>query len=149
MIPIEVPLNDVHRQRLRDDRLCTRELQRARLLNLTQLHCPCSQCKGRWRFKLAIVRQHLIRNGRDPDFCVWRGPGDQESSDEEWEEIRSTADQGQRQLLDAQVDTYGMIHDAFEQEDEADPLLKRVEEAMVDAFTVANNIHEECRSLEN
>jgi hypothetical protein len=42
-----------------------------------------------------------------------------------------------------------MIHDAFEQEDEADPLLKRVEEAMVDAFTVANNIHEECRSLEN
>jgi hypothetical protein len=149
MIPVEVLLNDVHRQRLRDDRLWTRELQRARLLNLMQLHCLCSQCKGSRRFKLAIVRQHLIRNGRDPDFRIWRGLGDQESFDEEWEEIWSTADQGRRQLLDAQEDMRGMIQDAFEQEDEAGPLRERVEEVVVDAFIVADNIHEECRSSQN
>jgi hypothetical protein len=43
----------------------------------------------------------------------------------------------------------GMIHDAFVQEDKADPLSERVEEAVVDAFTVADNIHKECRSSEN
>jgi hypothetical protein len=52
-------------------------------------------------------------------------------------------------LLDAQVDTCGMIHDVFEQEDEADPLPEKVEEVVVDAFTVADNIHEECRLSEN
>ncbi len=31
------------------------------------------------------VRNHLILNGRDPSFRVWRGPRDKDFSDEEWE----------------------------------------------------------------
>jgi hypothetical protein len=42
-----------------------------------------------------------------------------------------------------------MIHNVFEQQDEADPLEERVQEAVVDAFAIADNIHEQCRSSEN
>jgi hypothetical protein len=100
MIPAQVPLTDPHRQRLKDDRLWIRELQRARLFNLKQLHCPCSQCKGRRRFKLATVREHLIRNGRDSEFRIWRGPGNRDSSDDKWEQVQSTPDQACRERLD-------------------------------------------------
>jgi hypothetical protein len=31
------------------------------------------------------VRNHLILNGRDPSFRAWKGPGDKDSLDEEWE----------------------------------------------------------------
>jgi hypothetical protein len=79
------PLSDERRQRVRDDCLWTREVQRARFFNLKSLHCPCSVCKGRRRWLLATVRKHLIRNGRHSNFRVWRGPGDRDSSDEEWE----------------------------------------------------------------
>ena len=32
-----------------------------------------------------MVREHLICNGRHSEFRIWRGPGDRDSSDEEWE----------------------------------------------------------------
>ena len=31
-------------------------------------------------------KNHLIRNGREPTFRVWRGPGKRDDSDEEWEQ---------------------------------------------------------------
>ncbi len=33
----------------------------------------------------ANVRNHFILNGREPSFKVWRGLGERDSSDEEWE----------------------------------------------------------------
>jgi hypothetical protein len=149
MIPAQVPLTDPHRQRLKDDRLWIRELQRARLFNLKQLHCPCSQCKGRRRFKLATVREHLIRNGRDSEFRIWRGPGNLDSSDDEWEQVQSTPDQACRERLDPQVDTRQMIDDAFEQCDAPDSIEERVQEEVVEAFAAADNIHEESTSTSN
>jgi hypothetical protein len=86
MVHGRLPLSDQRRQQLRDDRLWIRELQRAQLFSLKQLHCPCSQCKGWRRFCLATIREHLIQNGRDSEFRVWRGPGNRDSSDEEWEQ---------------------------------------------------------------
>src|SRR5665811_681349 len=86
MIPARLPLTDTERQRLRDERLWLRELQRAREYNVKKLHCPCNNCKGRKRLLLKNVRNHLLRHGRHPDCRIWRGPGTQASSDEEWEQ---------------------------------------------------------------
>jgi hypothetical protein len=35
---------------------------------------------------LCTVREHLIRNKRDPNFRVWKGLGMRDSSNEEWGE---------------------------------------------------------------
>jgi hypothetical protein len=78
-----LPVFDVRRQRGRDDRLWNREVQRARFLNVKHLHCPCTVCMGQRRFLLKTVREHLIKNGRDPRMRVWKGPGTRDSSDEE------------------------------------------------------------------
>jgi hypothetical protein len=32
------------------------------------------------------VKEHLIHNGEDPRYRVWRGSGNKNSSNEEWEE---------------------------------------------------------------
>jgi hypothetical protein len=47
---------------------------------------PCCECQGHRRILLYIVREHLIMNGQDPNFRVWRGPSMRDSSNEEWEE---------------------------------------------------------------
>jgi hypothetical protein len=70
MVSGQNPLKDTRRQQLRDDRLWSRELQRARLLNLKQLHCPCRKCKGQRQLQLQTVRDHLVQNGRDSEFRV-------------------------------------------------------------------------------
>jgi hypothetical protein len=69
------PFSDEHRRRLRDDWLWNRELQRARLLNSKCIHCPCTKYKGQRKWLIRTVRDHLIKNGRDPGFRIWRGPG--------------------------------------------------------------------------
>jgi hypothetical protein len=79
-------ITNERRRRLCDDKLWSREVRRARLLNLKQIHCPCSVCKGRRRYLLATVKEHLIRNGRDDNFRVWRGPGSRDTSDDDWED---------------------------------------------------------------
>jgi hypothetical protein len=68
MIPYKLPLNDARRQRLRDDRLWVREIQRLTFLNLRYMRCPCSECRGSRRLQLRTIRKYLIRNGRDPTF---------------------------------------------------------------------------------
>jgi hypothetical protein len=42
-----------------------------------------------------------------------------------------------------------MIHSTFEKRDELDPGYNRVQEVVADAFTMADNIHDECRSAHN
>jgi hypothetical protein len=115
MVSGQNPSKDTRRQQLRDDRLWSRELQRARLLNLKQLHCPCRKCKGQRRLQLQTVRNHLVQNGRDSEFQVWRGPRERHSSDEEWEEEFWTPEQQPQETLDAHIDMRGMIHNTFEE----------------------------------
>jgi hypothetical protein len=131
-------LSDKRRQRLRDDCLWTRELQRVRFFNQKSLHCPCSRCKGRRRWLLATIKDHLIRNGRHLDFRVWRGLGDQDSSDEEWEEDFWTPTVHRREDVDPLVDTCQMVEDAFCQAD-----------MVLDAFTVANEVYVYCVRNDN
>jgi hypothetical protein len=131
-------VSDERRQRLRDDRLWTREDQRARFFNQKSLHCSYSRCRGRRRWLLATVRDHLIRNGRHPDFQVWRGPGEWDSSDEEWEEDFWTPIVQPIEDVDPFVDTRRMVEDAFRHEDEAPRLEGRVQDIVLDTFTVAD-----------
>jgi hypothetical protein len=42
-----------------------------------------------------------------------------------------------------------MIHNTFEECDEPDPRYTRVQEVVADAFTMADSIHDECRSAHN
>jgi hypothetical protein len=139
------PLNDDRRERLRDDRLWVRTVQRANLFNIKRVHCPCCECQGRSKLLLPKVREHLIRHGRDPTFRVWKGPDMRDSSDEEWQEHMRRSNQRPSQRLDPQVNTRGMVENAFIEE----PLPEEVEEivraVVTDAFIVGDSVTEECR----
>jgi hypothetical protein len=122
MIHGSFPLSNQWRQQLRDERLWIRELQRARLFNLKQLHCPCSTCRGRRRFELRTVWEHLLQNGRDSEFRIRRGPGDRDSSDEEWKQEYWRPREERPEALDQQVDTRAIIDDRFEECDDVEPV---------------------------
>ena len=111
MIPRRLPLSDIRRQQLRDERLWTRELQSARKCNVRRLHCPCTKCQNRKRLCIRNVREHLICNGRDPDSRTWKGPSARDSSDEEWEEQfwRPVDHAEATESVDACVHTRGML----------------------------------------
>jgi hypothetical protein len=91
-----------------------------------------------------MVREHLIRNGCHSDFRVWRGPGDWDSSDEEWEADFWTPGVQQREDVDPQVDTRRIVDDAFQGPHEAAVLEDRVQDALLHAFTMADGVHAEC-----
>ena len=139
-----LPLQDRRCQQLRDDRLWRRELERATSYNLKRIHCPCCRCKGRVQCSLAKVNDHLIHNGREPAFRVWRGPGARDSSDDEWEaEFRrpSEAHDGQ---FDVGLDMRSLVEDAFQQHDEPHvplhPLENQLGNIVMDAFNMGSAI---------
>jgi hypothetical protein len=147
MIPARLPLTDTERQRLRDERLWLRELQRAREYNVKKLHCPCNNCKGRKRLLLKNVRNHLLRHGRHPDSRIWRGPGTQDSSDEEWEQQFWGPFAQPREgaaVLDATVDTQGILNQALPPVEVPTFSEERLQEEVRNAFDTADSIHEEC-----
>jgi hypothetical protein len=141
-----LPVTDARRQRIWDDRLWKREFQRARLLNVQHLHCPCIVCRGQRRLLVKMVREHLIRNGRDSKMRVWRGPGNQDSSDEEWEEEFWNPAAPKHIDMDAQVDTQGMLQGAFQQADTDYPMEDKVRDKALMEFTTADTVSEECRN---
>ena len=85
MNPPKLHLDDPLRQRRRDDRLFRRESMRYRMYRLKNMPCPCTDCNGMRLLKLYKVRNHLMRSRRSPQFRVWKGPGEYDSSDAEWE----------------------------------------------------------------
>ena len=109
MIPTRLPLSHWRRQQLRDERLWIRESRRAVELNVKSLHCPCNKCRGRKRLLIRNVGKHLLRHGRHPDSRIWRGSGERESSDDEWDEQFWGAPAEAPVLVDATVDTCGML----------------------------------------
>jgi hypothetical protein len=146
MIPYKFPLSDVRRQNLRDDRLWVREVQRLIFFNLRKTHCPCSKCQGCRKLLVRTVREHLILNGRDPNFRMWKGLGTRDSFDEEREGHMRTRNQRLPVELDSHVDTRGMVDNAFLKE----PLPSDVEEIVHDvvtgAFDLGDAVHEECNN---
>ena len=135
-------VSDQRRQAWRDDRLWKREQQRAVFYNLRRVRCPCSKCKGRVQCSLEKVQDHLIHNGRDPTFRLWRGPGDRDSSDEEWEEdfktLRAPRVDGS---MDVGVEVRAMVEDAFQEIDtQHQPMESTIQEIVMDAFTVVDGL---------
>ena len=137
-------VTDKRRQALRDDRLWKREQERAVFYNLKRLRCPCSKCKGRVQCYLDKVKEHLIQYGREPTFRVWRGPGDRDSSDEEWEqEFKTPAGSHEDGRMDADVQVRAMVQDAFQENDtQQNPLEETIQEIVMDAFTVVDGLED-------
>jgi len=63
------------------------------------------------------VKEHLIQNGKEPSFRVWKGINIRDPLDEEWEQFRRPTIQ-QKHGFDSQVDIRGMVKDVFQQADE-------------------------------
>jgi hypothetical protein len=62
------------------------------------------------------VREHLILNGQDPNFRMWKGPDTRDSSDEEWEGHMHICNQRLPVELDSHMDIRGMVDNAFLEE---------------------------------
>jgi hypothetical protein len=68
------------------------------------MRCPCNRCAGKVKLVLlAIVRGHLILNGRHPLFRVWKGPNLLDDSNEEWAAASRISTQTPIQLVDEGV----------------------------------------------
>jgi hypothetical protein len=140
-----LPISDKRRQQLRDDRLWKRQQQRAVFYNLRRIRCPCAKCKGRVQRSLEKVKDHLIQHGREPTFRVWRGPGDRDSSDEEWEQEFKTPRRTQgNDDMDEGFEVRAMVEDVFQEIDEQEhPLEETIHEIVVDAFNVVDGLQED------
>ena len=148
MIPTKLPLSNSRRQRLRDDRLWIRERQRALELNIQKLHCRCTKCWGRRLLYVRNVREHLIRNGRDPNSRMWRGSGVRDSSDEEWEEEFWNPSPEVANEVGAIVDTRGMIAQVLRPRESPSVTPERVQEEVQTAFAVADSVEEQFEDVD-
>ena len=138
----KLPISDMRRQQMRDDRLWKREQQRAVFYNLKRIRCPCAKCKRRVECSLAKVKEHLIQHGKEPIFRIWRGPGDRDSSNEEWEqEFKTPRQTHENGVMDAGFEVRTMVEDAFQGEDEQrQPLEDTLHEIVMDAFHVVDGL---------
>jgi hypothetical protein len=139
-----LPVHNRKRQQRRDDRLWRREQERTTLYNLKRIHCSCSKCKGRVQRYIPKVKDHLIRNMRDPTFRVWRGPGESDTLDEDWEQEFRRPSKPHDGRIDEGLDMHAKVEDAFEEIDEAPAhpptLEEQIEDIVMDAFTVVNEL---------
>lgn len=143
MFPARLPLSDERRQRLRDDRLWIREMQRAVQCNAKKIHCPCTKCRGQKLRFIRNVREHLILNGRAPDCRIWRGSGNQDSSDEEWEQEFWEPGEAPAQQVDAQVDVEEMLRQAEAPHEHIEGPEERLRQEVSNAFAAADSMHED------
>ena len=84
------------------------------MYRLRKMPCPCMDCNGKVSLKLKEVRTHLLRNRRHPRYRVWRGPGEYDSSDAEWE--NASRNQPMHPERDEGIDLRSMIQNRFERE---------------------------------
>lgn len=86
------------------------------------------------------MKEHLIHNGQDPSFRVWRGPGSKDSIDEEWEEHLKVLARQQTHELDFAIDMRAMVADAFQQTDDPMVLDVRALDIVGEAFRVSDGL---------
>jgi hypothetical protein len=84
----QLPTNNLLRQKRKDDMLWHKEQQLVEKYGLICIKCPCVCCKGvRRGTKLSTMEDHLIHHGRNPQMWVWKGLGEKDSSNDEWEYV--------------------------------------------------------------
>jgi len=117
-------LDDLIRQKARDDKLWKREFTWATQHGVDKMQCPCAKCEGTGRMVLLrTVRNHLILNGRHPLFRVWKGPGPTDHSDEEWVEaskavVNPMGTEVGVQVVDEVVNVNQLLDDLFQMPEE-------------------------------
>lgn len=100
--------------------------------------CPCTVCNGKRLLKIYKVRTHLIRDRRSLAFRVWKGPGEYDSSDAEWEAFHA-----QRPIhphRDEGMDMRSMIQNNFMREH--GDMEDRVQDIAIDALNFADDVGE-------
>jgi hypothetical protein len=98
------------------------------------------KCSRHRLYIIPNVKEHLIHNGRDPSFRIWRGPSSKDSLDEEWEEHFKVLVRQQMQKLDFAIDMQVMVVDAFQQTDDPMVLEARALDVVDEAFRVADGL---------
>ena len=144
MDEMRLSISDKKMQQMRDDRIWKREQENTALYNLKQIHCPCSKCKGCVQCSLAKVKDHLIQYGREPTYKLWKGLGERDSLDEEWEqEFKTHLAAPQDVKLDEGLDVRSMVQNVFQEIDERPQLLENImKEIVMDAFTVVDDLQD-------
>jgi hypothetical protein len=89
------------------------------------------------------VKEHLIHNGWDSSFKVWRGPCSKDISNEEWEEHFRVLIRQQTQDLDFAFDMRAMVANAFQQTNDPMVLEARTLDVMEETFKVADGFRRE------
>ena len=139
-----LPITDLWRIRARDSKLWLRDQRRASLYNFPRIPCPCSVHKGAGRsFGIDEVGRHLFRHGRSSECWTWRGPGDPDSSNEEWEEeffnqIRGNSNRTQNR--DSGLEVKNMMRDLYQQVESFAETKERIDNITVDALEAADHI---------
>ncbi len=88
------------------------------------------------------MEEHLIHNGQDPSFRVWRGLSSRNSLDEDWEEHFRVPTRHWTLELDFVVDMRTMVVDAFQQINDPVVLEVRVLDIVEEAFRIADGLQE-------
>lgn len=116
---IRFPLSDIRRIWLQDNKLWTRELEKAEKYSLKRIPCPCSLHRGKGHpYSLEEVERHLLRHGRAPECRVWHGPTEPDSSDDEWESDfthKMMSNASNEQGFDSGLQMRGLLSDMFQQ----------------------------------
>jgi hypothetical protein len=75
---------------------------------------------------------------------VWRGPGERDASDKEWEQEFRRSSKPHDGRIDEGLDMHAMVEDAFEKIDEAPvhppTLEEQIEDIVMDAFIVVDEL---------
>ena len=118
--PPRLALTDPIRIAARDNKLWKKEQRRAMLYKQRNMYCPCADCGGTEKpIQISEARRHLRLNGRASNCRVYRGPEDNDSSDDEWEAAWhatfSTASNVNSTAPDSGLDVRGAVRDLFQQ----------------------------------
>lgn len=136
----KLPVTDKRRQILRDNKLWKREVHRATTYNLGKIHCPCTWCGGTRRsIKLSEAKKHLQKNERAPDCRVYRGPDENNSSDDEWERhwhnSFSKTNNNHSNVMDSGIDVRGVVRDMFQEVEGVLDVENHLDSITVDALS--------------
>jgi len=90
---------------------------------------------------VSTIKNHLICNGQHNTFRVWRGLGERDSSNDEWEEDFWSPAMTHEPQLDVDINICQMVDDVFNTINNVGAVEERAHDVVMEAFTMANNVH--------
>ena len=124
-----------------------RSKRRPQCTNWNDSIALATNAKVEFQYSLERIKDHLIKNGREPTFRVQRGLGDRDSSDDKWEQEFRRLSRAHDGHLDAGLDMQGMIKDVIWEFDDPPPNLPTPEgqlhDIVMDAFSIVDELDDE------